>query len=48
MAWKEGPVFQCPDPACGCEVIVMRGPKPEQGADQALTCCCSNTMQKKS
>ncbi len=48
MAWKEGEVYQCPNPDCGCEVTVTKGPKPGQGGDQAPTCCCGNTMQKKS
>ena len=48
MAWKEGEVYQCPDPNCGCEVTVTRVPQAGQGGDQPPTCCCGKTMQKKS
>ena len=44
MAWKEGDVYKCPDPECGCEVTVTTAPLPGQGGDKALTCCCGQTM----
>lgn len=48
MAWQQGEVYQCPDPNCGCEVTVTKAPQGGQGGDQPPTCCCGNTMQKKS
>jgi hypothetical protein len=59
MAWKQGEVYQCPDPNCGCEAGEARSaggrapgvtqePKPGQGGNQPPTCCCGKTMQKKS
>lgn len=47
MAWKQNDVYQCPDPACGCEVSVTKAPKPGQGGDNPPTCCCGKPMRKK-
>lgn len=46
MPWSEGDVYRCPDPGCGCEVTVTKGPNPGQGGDRAPTCCCGQTMEK--
>ena len=48
MAWKEGEIYQCPDPNCGCEVTVTKAQQASQGGDRPPTCCCGKTMQKKS
>lgn len=47
MPWKQGEVYRCPDPACGCEVTVTKAPQPGMGGDNAPTCCCGKPMQKK-
>src|SRR5207249_4180231 len=31
MALKQGEVYRCPDPECGCEVTVTRGAAPREG-----------------
>jgi hypothetical protein len=46
MPWKKGEVYRCPDPSCGCEVTVMKEPKPGMGGDRAPTCCCGKAMTK--
>ena len=47
MAWNKGDVYSCPDPNCGCEVTVTKAPQPGTGGNNAPTCCCGKTMQKK-
>lgn len=46
MAWREGEVYRCPDPKCGCEVTVTRGSAPAEARSQPPTCCCGKTMQQ--
>lgn len=48
MALKEGEVYVCPDPDCGCEITVTKGAKPGAGGDEPPRCCCGKPMQKKS
>lgn len=47
MAFKQGDVYQCPNPQCGCEITVTKAPQPGGGGDEAPTCCCGERMQKK-
>ncbi len=46
MALKEGQVYKCPNPDCGCEITVTRSAAPGKGGDQAPRCCCGKEMQK--
>lgn len=46
MAFKQGEVYRCPDPNCGCELTVTKGPREGAGGNQAPTCCCGKTMQR--
>lgn len=46
MPWSEGDVHRCPDPACGCEVTVTKGPNPGLGGDRAPACWCGKTMER--
>lgn len=46
MPFREGEVFRCPDPACGCEVTVTKGAPPTCEGDLNPTCCCGKTMAK--
>jgi hypothetical protein len=45
MAFKEGQVYRCPDPACGCEVTVTKGAPPTCQGTLNPTCCCGKTME---
>ncbi|MGH7792649.1 MAG: hypothetical protein ACREOB_10090 [Thermodesulfobacteriota bacterium] len=47
MALKEGEVYKCPDPNCGCEITVTKGAAPSKGGDLAPRCCCGKEMVKK-
>ncbi len=38
MALKEGEVYKCPDPNCGCEITVTKGAWPGKGGDLAPRC----------
>jgi len=29
MAFKQGEVYKCPDPQCGCEITVTKGAPPK-------------------
>lgn len=40
MAFKEGEIYRCPDPECGCEIKVTKGAAPGKGGDQNPRCCC--------
>ena len=46
MALKEGEVYKCPEPNCGCEITVTKGAGPA-GGDQPPRCCCGKEMIKK-
>lgn len=48
MTIKEGETWRCPDPECGCEILVTKGAKLD---DRSLRCCggdcdCGEKMQK--
>jgi hypothetical protein len=45
MAFKQGQVYRCPDPACGCEVTVTKGAPASCQGEQSPTCCCGKTME---
>jgi hypothetical protein len=47
MALKEGEVYKCPNPDCGCEITVTKGAQPGGGGNQAPRCCCGMEMAKK-
>lgn len=46
MPLREGEVYRCPDPACGCEVTVTKGAPATCTGEQDPTCCCGRTMTK--
>jgi hypothetical protein len=46
MALKEGEMYQCPNPDCGCEITVTKGAQPGGGGNQAPRCCCGMEMVK--
>ncbi|MDA2914783.1 hypothetical protein MYX77_12690 [Acidobacteriia bacterium AH_259_A11_L15] len=45
MAFKQGDVYQCPDPNCGCEATVTKS--GTGGPDEPPRCCCGKPMVKK-
>ncbi len=47
MAWNEGDLYVCPEPNCGCEVIVRKGPDAEEGETQPPTCARGHRMVRK-
>ncbi len=47
MAFKEGQVYKCPDPDCGCEVTVTKGAAAGKGGNSAPRCCCGKEMNLK-
>jgi len=48
MAFREGQIYRCPDPACGCEVTVTvtKGAPPDCPGTAKPTCCCGKKMTK--
>ncbi len=46
MPFRQGEVYRCPLPDCGCEVTVTRGAPPDCRGQQNPTCCCGHTMEK--
>lgn len=46
MPLREGEVYRCPDPACGCEVTVTKVAPATCTGEQDPTCCCGRTMTK--
>ncbi len=47
MAFKQGEVYQCPIPTCGCEVTVTKAPQPGCGGTHNPMCCCGKEMKRK-
>ncbi|WP_461084979.1 hypothetical protein [Streptomyces deserti] len=47
MPFREGEVYRCPDPACGCELTVTKAAPPTCTGQLSPTCCCGKTMVKK-
>ena len=47
MAFKEGEVYQCPDPHCACEVTVTKGAPSSCKGNNSPRCCCGKDMVKK-
>jgi hypothetical protein len=49
MPFREGEVYRCPEPDCGCELTVTKAAPPSCiGLHDAPTCCCGKTMVRKS
>ncbi len=46
MALKQGELYRCPDPECGCEIAVTRGTR-KVGAENNPRCCCGMKMRKR-
>ena len=46
MAFKEGEKYRCPDPDCGCEILVTKGASPGKGGNHKPRCCCGKEMEK--
>jgi hypothetical protein len=47
MALKQGEVYRCPDPDCGCEMTVTKGASPGKGGNLNPRCCCGKEMVKR-
>ncbi len=47
MALKQGEVYKCPDPECGCEVTVTKSAAARKGGNLNPRCCCGKDMVKK-
>jgi len=47
MAFKQGEVYKCPDPNCGCEITVTKGAASSCTGNQNPRCCCGKEMMKK-
>lgn len=47
MALKQGEIYKCPDPECGCEVTVTKDAAPGKGGTLNPRCCCGHEMVKK-
>lgn len=47
MALKQGEVYRCPDPNCGCEITVTRSAGTDCKGTQNPRCCCGKEMVKK-
>ncbi|PVZ09032.1 hypothetical protein [Actinomycetospora cinnamomea] len=45
MAFREGQVYRCPEPSCGCEVTVTKGAPADCSGDQNPTCCRGHVME---
>lgn len=48
MALKQGEIYSCPDPNCGCEIQVTRGAAPTCSGTLSPRCCCGKDMLLKS
>jgi hypothetical protein len=46
MPFREGDVYRCPLPECGCEVTVTKSAPQDCQGQQDPTCCCGQTMVK--
>lgn len=46
MPFKEGEVYRCPDPDCGCEIRVTKGAPASCNGQSAPRCCCGRDMVK--
>lgn len=47
MAFKQGEIYKCPDPNCGCELTVTKAAPPTCSGTQNPTCCCGKEMKRK-
>lgn len=48
MPLREGEIYRCPLPDCGCEVTVAKSAPADCSGQQSPTCCCGQTMVKAS
>lgn len=46
MAFREGELYRCSDPGCGCLLTVFKGAPPDCTGERNPTCCCGRTMDK--
>jgi hypothetical protein len=46
VAFQTGERYQCADPACACEIEVVRGASPGKGGNLMPRCCCGSDMRK--
>jgi hypothetical protein len=46
MAFREGQVYRCVDPTCGCAVTVTKSAPPDCPGTANPTCCCGKEMTK--
>lgn len=47
MAWKQGTVFACVDPECGCQVTVSRDSRWKGDSRRGPRCSCGKPMEAK-
>jgi hypothetical protein len=47
MSLKQGEVYVCKDPKCGCEITVTKGAAASCTGTAAPRCCCGKDMAKK-
>jgi hypothetical protein len=47
MALKQGEVYACSDPQCGCEMTVTKGAAPGKGGELNPRCCCGQEMRRR-
>ncbi len=47
MTLKQGEVYHCPDPNCGCEITVTKAAAAGQGGNHNPRSRCGKEMQKK-
>lgn len=45
MTIQTGDYYRCPEPTCGCEIDVTKGPGPTGGGNLPLRCCCGRVME---
>ncbi len=46
MPFREGEVYRCSLPECGCEVTVTKSAPPDCQGQENPTCCCGQSMIK--
>ncbi len=46
MPLREGEIYRCPDPNCGCEITVTKGAPPDCKGNEQPRCCCGKQMEK--
>ena len=46
MAFKQGEIYRCPDPNCGCEITVTRGAAPDVEAIKILAAAAARKCRR--